>query len=301
MQKNQLRRLRVLQKENARLKGLLAEKELDIDVLNEVAEAVTSPALPHRYEFTGPPPTKSPIAIPVHDTRFCTHRQTMMRHPDPLAYDNERMSIETYHQLHRHPGFTYEYVGGIAQVSVQFSASAVVAAPPSALLDVAEDDARPEADVAFERAGDADESALIVAWVDAFACTPDHHNYRVKAIRDDVRTQVTELFSKEQRMHPASVVTRWNGSLVGALLVSADTARPSISSVFVRRDVRRRGLATAMARRAARTMAASGERVLCSAYLLATARVRRGTRRWDSLRSRTGCSCAAAFAAHVTI
>ena len=38
MQKNQLKRLKELQKENARLKKLLAEKELDIDILKEVAE-----------------------------------------------------------------------------------------------------------------------------------------------------------------------------------------------------------------------------------------------------------------------
>lgn len=38
MQKNQLKQLKELQKENARLKKLLAEKELDIDILKEVAE-----------------------------------------------------------------------------------------------------------------------------------------------------------------------------------------------------------------------------------------------------------------------
>jgi hypothetical protein len=38
MQKNQLKQLKELQKENTRLKKLLAEKELDIDILKEVAE-----------------------------------------------------------------------------------------------------------------------------------------------------------------------------------------------------------------------------------------------------------------------
>ena len=38
MQKNQLKQLKELQKENARLKKLLAEKELDIDILKEIAE-----------------------------------------------------------------------------------------------------------------------------------------------------------------------------------------------------------------------------------------------------------------------
>lgn len=38
MQKNQLKQLKALQRENARLKKLLAEKELDIDILKEVAE-----------------------------------------------------------------------------------------------------------------------------------------------------------------------------------------------------------------------------------------------------------------------
>jgi len=38
MQKSQLKQLKEFQKENARLKKLLAEKELDIDILKEVAE-----------------------------------------------------------------------------------------------------------------------------------------------------------------------------------------------------------------------------------------------------------------------
>lgn len=38
MKKSQLKQLKELQKENARLKKLLAEKELDIDILKEVAE-----------------------------------------------------------------------------------------------------------------------------------------------------------------------------------------------------------------------------------------------------------------------
>ena len=38
MQKSQLKQLKELHKENDRLKKLLAEKELDIDISNEVAE-----------------------------------------------------------------------------------------------------------------------------------------------------------------------------------------------------------------------------------------------------------------------
>jgi uncharacterized protein YhaN len=38
MKKSQIKQLKALQKENARLKKLLAEKELDIDILKEVAE-----------------------------------------------------------------------------------------------------------------------------------------------------------------------------------------------------------------------------------------------------------------------
>ena len=38
MDKNEARRLKELEKENARLKKLLAEKELDIDILKEVAK-----------------------------------------------------------------------------------------------------------------------------------------------------------------------------------------------------------------------------------------------------------------------
>lgn len=38
MDRNQARRLKTLQKENARLKKLLAEKELDIDILKEALE-----------------------------------------------------------------------------------------------------------------------------------------------------------------------------------------------------------------------------------------------------------------------
>lgn len=38
MDRNQARRLKTLEKENARLKKLLAEKELDIDILKEALE-----------------------------------------------------------------------------------------------------------------------------------------------------------------------------------------------------------------------------------------------------------------------
>lgn len=38
MQKNQLKQLKALYKENARLKKLVAEQALDVDILKEVAE-----------------------------------------------------------------------------------------------------------------------------------------------------------------------------------------------------------------------------------------------------------------------
>ena len=38
MQSRELQRLRELQKENARLKRLLAERDLDVDILKEVAQ-----------------------------------------------------------------------------------------------------------------------------------------------------------------------------------------------------------------------------------------------------------------------
>ena len=43
MQTNEVKRLRELEKENARLKRLLAERDLDIDILKELVQKNSSP------------------------------------------------------------------------------------------------------------------------------------------------------------------------------------------------------------------------------------------------------------------
>jgi hypothetical protein len=53
----------------------------------------------------------------------------------PLELDGEPMPIESFHNLYHVPGFKYEYADGRADISVQRSAQATVAAPADRVLE----------------------------------------------------------------------------------------------------------------------------------------------------------------------
>ena len=188
----------------------------------------------------------------------------------PLDLDGEPMPIEAFRDLYHVPGFKYEYMNGRADISVQRSAHATVAAPIQRILEHT-DPALPE-DVEVESAAEAPAGDLGSLWVNAFARTPDYYGWAVEDIRDDARGSLDTLFGEEKALHPASLVAHWKGDIVAALLVNWDKTRPLIDVLCARPDLRRRGLAGALVHRVARRLKEEGvedRMTLCSGYLLA--------------------------------
>jgi len=189
----------------------------------------------------------------------------------PLDLDGEPMPIEAFRDLYHVPGFKYEYVNGRADISVQRSAYATVAAPADRLVERT-DSSVPD-DVEVESAAGTLVGDLESLWVNAFARTPDYYGWAIEGIRDDARKSLDRLFG-EEALHPASLVAHWRGDLAAALLVNRAKTRPLIDILCVRRDLRRRGVARALVYRVTRRLkeeeAGANNRVtLCSGYLLA--------------------------------
>ena len=193
------------------------------------------------------------------------------RNCSPLDLDGEPMPIEAFGDLYHVPGFKYEYAAGRADISVQRSAYAVVAAPARRILTHTEPPV-PEG-VEVEPAADTPVEPLESLWVNAFARTPDYYGWAVSDIRDDAQESLAALPEEPRSLHQASLVARWKGDHVAALLVNQDKTRPLIDVLCVRRDLRRRGLAEALAHRVAHRLEETAEGgadpVLCSGYLLA--------------------------------
>lgn len=188
----------------------------------------------------------------------------------PLDLDGEPMPIEAFRDLYHVPGFKYEYVNGRADISVQRSANATVAAPTGRIVERI-DSSLPD-DVEVESAAGAPVGDLESLWVNAFARTPDYYGWAIEDIRDDARKSLDRLIG-EEALHPASLVAHWRGDLAAALLVNRAKTRPLIDVLCVRRDLRRRGVAGALVHRVARHLkeeaGADARMTLCSGYLLA--------------------------------
>jgi GNAT superfamily N-acetyltransferase len=189
-----------------------------------------------------------------------------LRRP-PLDFDGEPMPIETFRGLFRVPGFKYEYSRGRADISVQRSAHPVVAATPERILERTEPSL--PADVDADEASTASVDALRTLWVNTLLRTPDYRGWAVDDVRADAEDSLTELFGDSEALHPASLVARWKGTLVGALLVTEEKTRPLIDVLFVRRDLRRRGVARALVHRVAHRLNEDDASTLCSGYLIA--------------------------------
>lgn len=186
------------------------------------------------------------------------------------------MPIEVFRDLYHVHGFKYEYAAGRADISVQPSAHAVVASPARRILEHTEPSV-PD-DVEVKSAAGMPVDALESLWVNAFARTPDYHGWAVEDIREDARETLGTL--KAGALHPASLAARREGDLVAVLLVNEKKTRPLIDVLCVRGNLRRRGLAEALAHRVALQLKEGGEpgtdSVLCSGYLLAN----RGSAAW---------------------
>jgi GNAT superfamily N-acetyltransferase len=200
----------------------------------------------------------------------------------PLDLDGEPMPIEAFHDLCHVPGFKYEYTRGHADISVQRSAHATVAAPARRILGHMES-SLPD-DIGVEPAFGTSVDALETLWVNTFVGMSDYYGWAVEDIRDDARVSLDSLYGDGDALHPASLVARRNGDLVAALLVNENKTRPLIEVLCVLRNLRRRGIGRALVHRVARRLddsggegtSGEGETTLCSGYLLAN----RGSALW---------------------
>lgn len=196
-----------------------------------------------------------------------------MTHPfrNPLRYDGEPMPAEAFRDLRHVPGYKYEYFDGKASISVQLSACPTVASTPTRLLDHL-DEHHLGNKFAVGPASKASVADVETLWGQAFLQTPDYYGFSLEDIQDDARDTLNDLYNDTpSALHPASAVVRRNGTLLGALLITTKKARPCIEILFLRRNERRRSLASAMLRRAAGHLNEEDSNVLCSGFLLANA------------------------------
>jgi hypothetical protein len=135
-----------------------------------------------------------------------------------LDLDGEPMPIEAFRDLYHVPGFKYEYVDGRADISVQRSAQATVAAPTGRIVERT-DSSVPD-DVEMESAANTPVGDLESLWVNAFARTPDYYGWAIEDIRDDARKSLDRLFGEE-----ALPSWHWRGDLAAAAWQTAIEGR----------------------------------------------------------------------------
>jgi RimJ/RimL family protein N-acetyltransferase len=172
-----------------------------------------------------------------------------------------KMSFAAFQRLPRRVGWKHEYFGGRAYIR------------PSPVMVTFRLELGPRGAIRWPglrrlRAGDA--AALRDPFLAAFATAPEYACRTDGQFREAAVEYLGGFFGAVRGdLSPASVVAEADGEIVGAALVKRQPRGPLLDCIFVRPEVGRGGLATAMATRVVRSLRKRGESRLTSYAMLA--------------------------------